>query len=400
MAIDPRLSLGVQAPQIQSILDPMLKVKQMQAMDQRNMLLDRSLRQEDMAAQRKNRLSGIVASAYENNRLNPSLAARKLAEAGMGEEALQMSDMEREQQKEARLQQKDKIESYLNILDAQQKIVLGSSQETWEARDRPLMVELAKQANPNIDDIPEEMLPHQWNPDLVNSAFERSKTTQQRLTEQHQQTMAELQRDNQEFKQQVDVAKLGMQEKGLEAANQFREKQLQQQDARISAIAGKKGQGRPLSAATIDKITKTQGGKEEAARLLNTFKKDYAGYTVTGGLSNVAGKLTGDETGQAQWWQDYQTRKNQVRNDLFGSALTPTEQSEWEKSDINPRMDSNEVTKNLKRRKEIEDRGYKRQVENYKKGGFDVSGFEEPTADDWRNDPEYQEFLKEYNGGQ
>jgi len=137
---------------------------------------------------------------------------------------------------------------------------------------------------------------------------------------------------------------------------------------------------RLLPTHAIDKITKQQAIQENTDRLNSTFKPEYGGHTVAGGLSNTVGRIMGDESGQPQWWQDYQTKKNTVRNTMFGGALTPTEQEEWEESDINPRMDSKQIKLNLQRQADIEAAGYARILKNYKKGGYDVSEFEIPPA--------------------
>lgn len=99
----------------------------------------------------------------------------------------------------------------------------------------------------------------------------------------------------------------------------------------------------------------SDAGAQTAAmdRLSGGFKPEYGGHTVLGGLSNTIGRLTGDPTGQTQWWQDYQVQLNQMRNKLFGAALTAQEKSEFEKAVINPRMSPDEIQKNLKRQDEL-----------------------------------------------
>jgi hypothetical protein len=90
-------------------------------------------------------------------------------------------------------------------------------------------------------------------------------------------------------------------------------------------------------------------------RLVKTFKDEFGGY-----MSKTAGDLamhakrniTGDDTGAAQWWQDYQFDQNVTRNKLFGSALTETEKGEWEKAAINPGMRPEQIRANLARRNE------------------------------------------------
>ncbi len=71
------------------------------------------------------------------------------------------------------------------------------------------------------------------------------------------------------------------------------------------------------------------------------FDDNFAGQPLgLGELRNSIGRtFGGGPQQQAEWWQDYQTKKNITRNNLFGSALTATEKGEFEKADINPSMD-------------------------------------------------------------
>ncbi len=155
--------------------------------------------------------------------------------------------------------------------------------------------------------------------------------------------------------------------------------------------------GRPLPANAIDKITKAQGIKEAVDSFTSTFKDEYAGQPVMGGLVNKWGNIAGDDTGQASWWKNYQANKNETRNQLFGGALTPTEQAEYDKQDIDPGMSPGEIRKRLKRQSEIAAIGNKRLIENYGRGGYDIGGFkgEEQT----QPQPQSQQGYVPFNRG-
>ncbi len=150
------------------------------------------------------------------------------------------------------------------------------------------------------------------------------------------------------------------------------------QDMRSQPTAPQQSNGRPLPANVIEKFTKAQATHENAKQFENTFKDEYAGQPLMGGLSNTWGNIAGDDTGQSSWWKNYQENKNQQRNALFGGALTPTEQQEYDKQDITPGMNPGEVRKRLARQRELAERGYSRLTQNYGKGGYDTSGFQEP----------------------
>jgi hypothetical protein len=116
---------------------------------------------------------------------------------------------------------------------------------------------------------------------------------------------------------------------------------------------------------------------DTGGRLNEGFKDEFGGHTFAGDWSNTFKRVTGDDTGQGQWWQDYQYHTNEVRNKLFGSALTPTESMQWDRANIDPRMDAAEIRKNLKRRQEIEARGLERLMRGTAAGGYNKAQIEE-----------------------
>jgi hypothetical protein len=127
-------------------------------------------------------------------------------------------------------------------------------------------------------------------------------------------------------------------------------------------------------------LTEAGAAVDATTRFINTFKDEYGGKTITGNMGNVAGRIFGDDTGQSQWWQDYDLHQSQARNKLFGSALTAPELAAWEKSAINPRMDSNQIRANLKRQNEIEVRALDKLSRGAAAGGYNRDQIEAFTG--------------------
>jgi hypothetical protein len=138
--------------------------------------------------------------------------------------------------------------------------------------------------------------------------------------------------------------------------------------------------GRALPPTAMNDLAAKAEIVDTTQRLVDTFKEGYGGKTILGEASNTMGRVLGDDTGQAQWWQDYQLHQNVVRNKLFGSALTPTEAKQWERAAVNPRMDEGEIKKNLARRAELERKGFERMMGGYTKGGYNVEQIEAVTG--------------------
>lgn len=136
---------------------------------------------------------------------------------------------------------------------------------------------------------------------------------------------------------------------------------------------------RALSPRIIDSVVSAGTALDTMTRLNSSFKDEYGGNLITGGLENLylRNKPGGDPSGQAQWWQDYQAYVNQVRNDLFGAALTPVEKAEFEKSIITERMSPEEARKNLQRQLMLSARAAQRKASPYVTGGYDKASIED-----------------------
>ena len=120
----------------------------------------------------------------------------------------------------------------------------------------------------------------------------------------------------------------------------------------------------------VEKLSAAGAALENTNRQVSTFKDEYGGHTLAGEMSNTAGRILGDNSGQAQWWQDFEASANQTRHALFGSALTQTELAAWTKTTITPRMNSDEIRKNLTRRIAIETSAAQKLARGYTALGY------------------------------
>lgn len=114
----------------------------------------------------------------------------------------------------------------------------------------------------------------------------------------------------------------------------------------LAAMKGSKGEGGYKEPRTQRERQEFQEGAREAAAILDmqsTWEDDFAAVTpLTGGITNFLGRkfegLFPDSwTDKSEWWSNYKDRVELVRrHELFGSALTGKEQSEWEKATVTP----------------------------------------------------------------
>ncbi|MTW19449.1 hypothetical protein GJ689_24975 [Rhodoplanes serenus] len=136
---------------------------------------------------------------------------------------------------------------------------------------------------------------------------------------------------------------------------------------------------RQLSMSDITKLDEEGGKFQNLSGFADTFKPEYAGYGASwiGDAANAAGRylpqgVVGKTAAEgASWWQNYDRYKNVVRNELFGSALTATEKSAFERADINPGMTPDQITRNLRRQREIATNGLRRKANAMIAAGYD-----------------------------
>lgn len=120
--------------------------------------------------------------------------------------------------------------------------------------------------------------------------------------------------------------------------------------------------GNPLPDSTRKRLGELGERISSVTRLTDTFKPEFsASASIVGDLQNLVGRTTGKIWGeQAQWWQDYNSYANEIRNQLFGAALTKTEQAAFDRANITPGMAPDQIKANLARQAQIVKSGTER----------------------------------------
>lgn len=135
------------------------------------------------------------------------------------------------------------------------------------------------------------------------------------------------------------------------------------------AERSREGGAIPVSAAQVAR--ESVGQFSSLSRSLDTFKDDFAGNTLTGGLENTTEALIGIGTpGQSEWWADFKATDNLIRNSLFGASLTQGEKAAYEETTISPRMTPEKIRANLARRQQIVRNVLEREKEFYLANGY------------------------------
>jgi hypothetical protein len=158
--------------------------------------------------------------------------------------------------------------------------------------------------------------------------------------------------------------------KGLDPALQY---QINDQNGQVTALGGQSKQSKQISQQVQTKVQPMVDVRDTINRLAGNWKDDFGGHYVLGdNLNSIQGQFGSvGPKGMRDWWADFQSMDNQVRNQLFGSALTEHEKRAYEATTISPKMDPAQIRKNLARRQSIVNAAATRQQNFLKKNGYD-----------------------------
>lgn len=160
------------------------------------------------------------------------------------------------------------------------------------------------------------------------------------------------------------------QARGLDANTQY---QVNEKTGQIAAVGGQQRQAKQIPQTVQNKSQQLIDVRDTMARLAGTWNPAYGGHFILGNTLNVLqGRLTGiGPAGMRDWWADFQSMDNVVRNQLFGSALTAHEKAAYAGTTIDPSMTPAQIVKNFNRRRSIINAVVARQQNFLKKNGYD-----------------------------
>lgn len=142
------------------------------------------------------------------------------------------------------------------------------------------------------------------------------------------------------------------------------------------------GRGTPLSDSASRQFGDLARTAGEWRGLLDTFRPDYAGYgsDVVGNAAQTIARNTPGASPRADWWQRYNMLANIERNELFGSALTASEQAAWRSAMIGPGMNPDQVRMNMARQAEIAQAALLRRVRAAVANGTNIEALSGATG--------------------
>lgn len=181
---------------------------------------------------------------------------------------------------------------------------------------------------------------------------------------------------NTEANQGLKVAALA----GMEASRALQQQmtQLHIDAAQKAAIAAADGKQIPLP--SMEKLAKQSNGVSDISNLSSSFKQSYVGFgsdLLGKGAISLALRSSDPKSIEfGQWWQTYQNQVNQIRNDLFGAALTNTEKAEFDRAIVTPGMSGPQAQANLERQASAAQRAFEKITKAAAAGGYSKSALE------------------------
>ena len=153
---------------------------------------------------------------------------------------------------------------------------------------------------------------------------------------------------------------------------------------KAAAAAAEKAKGKTMSVAEITKLAAKDSLASDFGELFNGFKDEFggSGSDTIGEIQNVLGKKQPLGIGKgyadrSNWWQNYNEKKNEIRHQLFGSALTKNEQEAFDKANITEGMATSEIRRRLGQQHAAATRAYNKILRNAREGGWNTSQFQE-----------------------
>jgi hypothetical protein len=148
--------------------------------------------------------------------------------------------------------------------------------------------------------------------------------------------------------------------------------------------AARRGGEKTFPEGAANKLTEDVGQVEALTRALGGFQDDFAGSFLTGAESALqgAGLDFGMATpGQRNWWADFNSTDNIIRNKLFGSTLTDGEKAAYLATTIAPYTDPQIIKENLQKRLDIIKKATERRYNRYIAAGYNPAEVEATVGD-------------------
>jgi len=173
--------------------------------------------------------------------------------------------------------------------------------------------------------------------------------------------------------------------------------------ATASSSSGQQDTGYRINPSASERVASLLDTTNLMGELASTVGDDYGGYYANF-IGDTAKELQdrfgydgfgGMSREELNWWRNYQRFINQVRNELYGSALTKPEAQAFEKSIATVKSQPGSLQDSLNSQFKLLERAVRRRTQMLGDGGYDVTGWQRQLDDLRKNYPSlYEEKNK------
>lgn len=153
---------------------------------------------------------------------------------------------------------------------------------------------------------------------------------------------------------------------------------------KIFRLEGPEKPAKTFPEGAANKLTEDVDQVEALTRALNGFQDDFAGSFLAGAESALQGvglDFGMATPGQRNWWADFKSSDNIIRNKLFGSTLTDGEKAAYLETTIEPSSDPLIIKENLQKRLNIIKKATERRYNRYIAAGYNPAEVEATVGD-------------------
>ncbi len=257
---------------------------------------------------------------------------------------------------------KQKRQEYLDRLDTRSRILDGATAEDYTGRLQRLRA--------LGDDL--DGLPRRFDPKAVKGHLDEVLSRKEKLEQMGKDAKALADATAATLKEKEQTFEQGPKFKETQTHNRNME-QVGRMQAEATANSKEVTLGR-LPDTAVGKLSDIGGKMDTFSRLITTASPQFFGASWANKLGDKFAvdsmRALGVGTEITNWWQDYDSFKNEMRHGIFGASLTPGEKSEFERTVITPRMSPELAQRNLQRQYDLARKSAEKMVSAYEAGGY------------------------------
>jgi hypothetical protein len=358
--LDTSIPMSGRFPEPESPINGLAQLIQLRGAMQQNRLGAMQVRDAERQNKLQQTVRGLLAvnteEGPEGSLLNERRFTQDLTKLGYGDKALEYQSQFQKNRLDLSKMDAETRKALIDRTESEVKLAgtLAAGATDQSSWDRALQVATAAKLDTS-------KMPRRFDPTVAKQISDWAKSAADKIAEQR----LTLDKGKETFEQ------------GPKFQEQKRHHDMQHKvgmaQAEATAAAKQTTLGR-LPDTAVAKLSDIGGKVDTFSRLITSASPQFFGSSWANKLGDKftvdAMRAMGVGTEITNWWQDYDSFKNEMRHGIFGASLTPGEKSEFERTVITPRMSPELAQRNLQRQYELARKSAEKMVSAYEAGGY------------------------------